>query len=244
MPSLKEIQTRITSLKTTEKITTAMKLISITKYRRLSHQFVSIDTFIKKFKDTTKYIKPIPQGNQKYLIVFAPERGLCASLNTKFNRFIKNYEGYNIISIGKIRHHEEVSILKTPKESPLQFLKTMMNSIVDYNEIKLIYAHFHSSTKQQIQEIKIFPWTYEEENNTIKELENFDIWFKDYLSLSLYHAFFHSQISEYAARMVAMDTASKNAKDLIQELKLSYNKQRQASITKEIMETGVSVYGE
>jgi len=238
MPSLKEIQSRIASLLTTEKLTTAMKMISITKYRRALHSFAAMDAFIKNFKQTTKYVQPKPQGVEKYIIVMAPERGLCGSLNTRMDRFLKGkYEDYHKIVIK--------SIEKTSRNE-LTYLATIIKSLKNYGEIKIVYINFDSTSKYTIQEIQIFPWNVnpEEDFYSMIEMQDFDEWFKNYLTYSLYHAFSHSHISEHASRMLAMDAASKNAQKLIQELKLSYNKKRQELITKEIMETGVSVYGE
>lgn len=236
MSNLKEIQSRIMSLQATSKITTAMKMIAITKYRRASQGFSAIHQFVENFKETTKYVPYVIQGDKKYLIVFAPEKGLCGSLNTKMNRFLASYRDYEIIVMGKIKYHGEFTTVTS--------IEALISHLISYQEIKLVYINFESPSKNNIQEEVLFPWACEQDYQVIIELEDFNTWFKDYLHQSLYHAFSSSQISEHASRMLAMDIASRNAKDLIQDLKLSYNKQRQASITKEILETGVSIYGE
>ena len=246
MPSLREIQSRIVSLRTTEKLTTAMKMISITKYRRALQSFNALDSFVKNFKETTKYVKPIPQGQEKYLIVMATERGLCGSLNTRLERFLKHqYSDYQIIIIGKISH-SKANVLSHPKESYIPYFQSVIDSLKDYGEIKLVYVHFDSTSKHTIKEEQIFPWDFDPEQDyfSMVEIQDFDQWFKDYLVHNLYAAFSHTHISENASRMLAMDAASKNAQKLIQELRLFYNKKRQELITKEIMETGVSIYGE
>jgi F-type H+-transporting ATPase subunit gamma len=246
MANLKEIQTRIVSLQTTKKLTDAMKMLAITQYRRANKLFSPIDSFANDFKKTTQYVKPIPQGDVKYLIVMAPSRGLCGSLNTKLNRFLKNqYEGYKIISVGATAE-EEAEYLRYPKDNFLPFLKQLLAKITDYQEIKVAYVHFTSTTRYNIQETTVFPWTYNEDDKffVLNEVEDFDTWFKKYLVTALYQAFFHTHIAENASRMLAMDGASKNTQKLIQELKLLYNKKRQELITKEILETGVSIYDE
>jgi len=246
MAGLKEIQTRIVSLQTTKKLTDAMKMLAITQYRRANKLFFSIDAFVNRFREIAQYIKPVPQGDKKYLIVMAPSRGLCGSLNTKLNRFLKNqYKDFHIISVGDVNVNTAES-LPYPKDKFLPYLRDVAEQIVDYSEIHFAYIHFTSTTKYTVQDIQIFPWAYDPENKffTLNEITDFDTWFKHYLVNNLYQAFFHTHIAENASRMLAMDAASKNTQKLIQELKLQYNKKRQELITKEILETGVSLYGE
>lgn len=249
MASLKEIQTRIVSLQTTKKLTEAMKMIAITQYRRASKLFPGIDAFVNGFKATAQYVRPLSQGDLKYVIVMAPSRGLCGSLNTKINRFLKGqYAGYKILSIGDINlpeaDHSPYPLY--PKEAYLHYLSDFAQDIVNYAEIRFVYIHFTSTTRYHVEDVKIFPWDFDPDQAffTINEVGDFNKWFQEYLVKTLYQAFFHTHISENASRMLAMDGASKNTQKLIQELKLLYNKKRQELITKEILETGVSIYGE
>ncbi|USO02324.1 MAG: F0F1 ATP synthase subunit gamma [Alphaproteobacteria bacterium] len=235
MTSLREIQSRVNGLKTTEKITTVMKMIAITKYRKLSQIFPKNQAFVEQFQKTKQYFKPVRKGNKKYLVTFEPARGLCSSLNTKFARFLRDkYQDYSIISI------------KDNEIKPLDFFEKIVGKMDDFSEIKIAYIHFASTSRHLVQEDTLFPWAYDEGRDfyVMNEAFNYEAWLKRYLALSLNNAFLSTQISENAARMLAMDSASKNAEELIRELKLSYNKKRQEMITKEIAETGCSVYGE
>jgi len=235
MSSLREIQLRANSLKTTEKITTVMKMIAITKYRKFSRIFPKANAFVQQFQQMKKYIEPTSQGTQKYLLTFPPERGLCSSLNTKFDRFLKeNYKDYSIITI---KQADPVSI---------EFFEDITKKIVDFAEVKIAYVRFESTSRHIITEETLFPWKHDQSHDfyTINEIQDIEKWLQNYLTLSLYNALLNTQTSENAARMLAMDSASKNATEIIQNLKLSYNKKRQEMITREITETGCSVYGE
>jgi len=235
MPSLRDIQLRINGLQTTEKITNVMKMIAITKYRRLTSPFQTINKFANHFQETRKYMRPHPTGDKKYLIAFAPTRGLCASLNTKFDRFLKE-------------HHEEHSLILIKQDTILSsdFFHDIIQKIQKFSDIKIAYVQFISTAQHIVKEEIIFPWTYQDDQNfyAIHDIYDKDQWFNNYLLLSLYKGLLNTQISENAARMLAMDNASKNATNIIQGLKLSYNKKRQEIITKEIIETGFSIYGE
>lgn len=247
MASLKELQSRINSLQTTKKITDAMRMIALTKYRRSLKSFFSLDSFVSHFKETSKYFRPIPTGELSYAIIMAPSRGLCGSLNTRLNRFLKDkFEDTQCFIIGQSTF-ENAECFPYPKNNnQRKIFEELVSRIVHYKKITLIYIHFLSPSKSHIETMDLFPWAYDDatEFHAINDVKAPLRWFQTYLKHCFCQAFSHTAISENASRMLAMDAAGKNTKKLVSELKLTYNKKRQELITKEILETGASLYDE
>lgn len=125
-----------------------------------------------------------------------------------------------------------------------QFTARFLNN--EIHELHMIYTRFVSMARQEITQVKLLPVEYErQEEEDIESAEYLcepsaeelmiDLLPK-YISVQVYNAFLQSEVSEHAARMAAMDNATKNCKEMIQDLTLVYNKARQAAITAELMD--------
>ncbi len=135
--------------------------------------------------------------------------------------------------------------------------KKIMNiSIKDFldektDEVYIIYNKFVNMLIQRPTIKKVLPISFEDENGQKQKYEKFtfepskeavleEVLLK-YVYMSLYDSFLESLAGEYAARMIAMEAATKNADDMIKKLTLFYNKARQAAITKELIEITTSI---
>lgn len=125
-----------------------------------------------------------------------------------------------------------------------QLTDRFVNNEID--EVYMIYTRFVSMARQEITQVKLLPVEYEQkEEQDVSAAEYLcepsaeelmiDLLPK-YISVQVFNAFLQSEVSEHAARMAAMDNATKNCKEMIQDLTLVYNKARQAAITAELMD--------
>ncbi|WP_291493618.1 ATP synthase F1 subunit gamma [Desulfurella sp.] len=119
------------------------------------------------------------------------------------------------------------------------------------DEVYIVYNKFVNMLIQRPTVKKVLPISFEEENGQKQKYEKFtfepskemvlDQILLKYIQMSLYDSFLESLAGEYAARMLAMEAATKNAQDMIKKLTLFYNKARQAAITKELIEITTSI---
>jgi F-type H+-transporting ATPase subunit gamma len=198
------------------------------------------------------------------IVVFASDRGLCGSFNSViFRKALKYIEDNNIkdnvkvLPIGKkalkFFKKREFNIIDNYSNffSDLSFKSStnLSNYIVsefqnsNYGKIQIIYNKFINNVNQKVTVKQFLPikdyllkensvdYIYEPSNSYIG-----DKLISDYLNVSFYYIVLNSVISEHASRMVAMGKATDNATELLKDLKLVYNRTRQASITKEMLE--------
>lgn len=200
------------------------------------------------------------------LVLFTSDRGLCGGFNANIiktaQRWVKaneeQYEFIELVFVGKKardffktknytlgRYFEELGGKVT-----FQKAKTLAEAILQdfqegrVHEVKFIYNEFKNAVSQEIQVEDFLPLT----NSTTQSqdapdcivkpsiAEMLDLVMAKYFSIQSFRVMLESQASEHGARMSAMENATNNAGDMIRELTLQYNKQRQAGITKELLE--------
>ena len=279
MANLKEIKRRIKSVKNTQQITKAMKLVSASKLRKAQEAIMSARPYALKLMDVLNHLSarcnkdlhPLlddREGNRWLVVVITADRGLCGGFNgniiRKTNRVIEENSDKEIqlITAGKKGHtifksrdnkilHDhsgwtrDFNYLKASEiGSTLASLYT--EKAVD--RVYVLYNEFKSVMQQEVileQLLPIVPenmdagkgakvavdYIYEPDEETI-----LGTLLERYMTVEVYRAFFESSASEHGARMTAMDSASRNAGDMIGSLSLTYNKARQAYITKELIE--------
>ena len=144
-----------------------------------------------------------------------------------------------------------ISIGEIDYKSTEEIGKKILNSFYknDFQECSLFYNHFNSVISQEVKVEKLIPYSESSETDTNNQ-NNIDTYFEyepneeEVLSkilpknfiVQIYKAILESRASEQGARMTAMDNATRNAGDMIDNLSLKYNRQRQAIITKELIE--------
>ncbi len=294
MPSLKEIKGRIGSVKSTLKITSAMKLVASAKLRKAQQTIEGMRPYEMKLQEilarvmeqagaasfSGAYARTEPQNaseegetaaKQKIaLVAFASNSSLCGAFNANVVRLaletLRSYENADVTVYSVGRKMAE-SMKKVGKPSPEDYQKLadkpayapaaeLAESLMEaYREgrldrVDLVYNHFVSSGKQVPVRETLLPMGEIPSGVIPSEAKESDIEYilepsaaellEDLLPKSLrlkfYTALLDSNASEHAARTVAMQTATDNGEDLLQELTLQYNKGRQQKITSEILD--------
>lgn len=203
-------------------------------------------------------------GQRTLYIPITSDRGLCGGINSGIVREVKykishsqNRNNIQIVSVGEKGTSALVrafpDLLKTSISDvavPLNYatvnaIANQINSVSSgYDKVIIYYNEFKSAIKTIIRELEILPREKFLEHLNYNKLYDlkpdkhvtnpalFDLYF----SSNLYQAYLNNYASEQSARMSAMENASKNAKEIVEKLKLEYNKARQARITMELVE--------
>ncbi|MBC8344453.1 MAG: ATP synthase F1 subunit gamma [Bacteroidetes bacterium] len=284
MGNLKEIRTRIGSVKSTQQITRAMKMVSAAKFRKAQDAILKIRPYANKINEV---IIPIAEGmedlsfnpyfqereiNKVLIIPITSDKGLCGSFNSVVVReavaLIDSYgtqvdliclgkKSYDFFSKSPKGYHVIDKYVDLTSNVSYDEVEKIADSILtafaekEYDEIRLIYNAFTNPAVYTITNDKFLPIeSLSEKENPAGDTKQFQhnfifepserIIINELIPTSLKIKFFRtileSNASEHGARMTAMDKATENAEELLAELKLTYNKERQASITKEILE--------
>ena len=281
MPSLKDLKNRISSVKSTQKITSAMKMVAAAKLRRAQDQALAsrpytslMDKIVSKIssKATGTSIDLLtgkPENKTHLLVVFSADRGLCGGFNGSITRSVKkeindlqkNNVNVKLLMVGKKsadslnREYGNLFIDKIegksakPNYADAEVLATKIIDLFengDFGVCRVIYNKFVSAIAQEVTFKSLIPAEIQvnEENQDNASIYDFEPSeeeiLTDLLPRNLATQLFSSQIestaSELAARMTAMDNATRNAGEMIDKLTLQYNRTRQAVITSELIE--------
>ena len=282
MPSLKDLKNRIGSVKSTQKITSAMKMVAAAKLRKAQEQALAsrpytslMDNIVSKIASKASgssidLLTGKPENKTHLLVVFSADRGLCGGFNGSITRIVRSEvkklkdDGIEVklLMVGKKsadalnRDFGELFVEKIDGKSAkpnYSDAEVLAKKIIDLFEdgqfgvCKVIYNKFVSAITQEVTFKSLIP--VEVKQNEIEQDNSSSIYdfepgeeeiLNDLLPRNLATQLFSSQIestaSELAARMTAMDNATRNAGDMIDNLTLQYNRTRQAVITKELIE--------
>ena len=282
MPSLKDLKNRIGSVKSTQKITSAMKMVAAAKLRRAQDQAIAsrpytslMDNIVSKIssKATAGGIDLLTgkeNNKTQLLVVFSADRGLCGGFNGSITRTVrkevkdlnKNGIKVKLLMVGKKsadalnRDFGDLYIDRIegksgkPNFTDAEILAKKIITLFENDEFgvcRVIYNKFISAIAQEITYKSLIPAEVKQ-NEVQDNLDNSVFEFEpseeeiltDLLPRNLATQLFSSQIestaSELAARMTAMDNATRNAGEMIDKLTLQYNRTRQAVITSELIE--------
>ena len=285
MPNLKELKNRISSVKSTRKITSAMKMVAASKLRRAQELAESsrvyadsLSFILSSLAGNTKNSSDLPEiltgrENSKIslLIINSSDRGLCGGFNSNLFRNAKKWisdqqeqgKSVKIMTVGKkassfykktdldiVASFEDLNSndrqLQVSEEIKNKIMELFENNEID--EVSILFNKFVSAISQEPTYQSLIPLsndeTSEEEsetNNSVFEFEPDKNELLEYLVprnflTQIYRSVLESSASEHAARMTSMDNATRNAGDMIDRLTLTYNRTRQAFITKELIE--------
>ncbi|MDH7802939.1 MULTISPECIES: F0F1 ATP synthase subunit gamma [unclassified Rhizobium] len=284
MPSLKDLKNRIASVKATQKITKAMKMVAAAKLRRAQEAAEAARPYSQRMSVVLANIAKAVEAdvapalmtgtgkdNVHLLVVCTAERGLCGGFNSQISRFARDQarklisEGktVKIITVGKkgydslrrefaaniIERIELREVKKVGFENADQIAKKVISlfNAGEFDVCTLIYSEFKSVISQIPTGLQLIPAAapvveeveatqnavYEYEPDAASILEDL---IPRNISVQVFRALLENVAGEMGAKMSAMDNATRNAGDMINKLTLSYNRQRQAQITKELIE--------
>ena len=281
MANLKEVRTRISSVSSTQQITSAMKMVSAAKFRRAQNAIIGMRPYAAQLNEIiadidtgdgvqTPYhaVRPV---QTVVLVVVTSNKGLCGAFNSNVLKLaqqrIDHYRQagavIRLVTIGK----KASELLARQKELKLNSYDTLLDAptfdaiatladtlMDDYAEkridrVEIIYNQFKNSLSQVLscdQWLPVVPGSSADNrkdsgvaSDYIFEPSKEEI-LREMIPLTLRSTFYRvvldSLAAEHGARMTAMQKATDNATELLKELRLSYNKARQASITNEIIE--------
>ncbi len=281
MPSLQSLRRKIASVKNTQKITKAMKMVAAAKLKRAQDRILSARPYAHKLRDVMGNLSnrvnrashPLfkrRDGNKVELVVVTSDRGLCGAFNTNILRRAVEF----LEQQSKQAHQVSVSLVGRKsidffrrrnwtirqqwggvfdRLSYEHALDIGQNMIGQYNEgtfdqLYVVYNEFKSVMQQQVIVEKFLPIEPAQDSVTDQtssvggylyepdESELLETLLPKHFEIQTYRVFLESAAAEQAARMTAMDGATRNAGELIKKVTLFYNKTRQAAITKELMD--------
>ena len=278
MPSLKDIRRRITSVKKTQQITRAMRMVAAAKLRRAQEAIESARPYADRMRDTLAEVAHTPTESQQPLLavrspvrrvdflVITSDRGLCGAFNANVMKRAEAeivargpaLESLGITCVG----NKAAEFFRGRRRS--QLVRTFSGiTRVDYShavelsefvagrflagetdEVVLIHSVFVSTLSQRPRCARLLPLATEgdvpEERAPYTIEPSADhllaVLVPKALQTEIYRALLDSQAGEYAARMTAMESATRNTEEMIAALTLQYNRARQAAITKELVE--------
>ena len=284
MPSLDDLKKRIKSVKSTQKITKAMKMVAAAKLRKAQENAEKGRPYSQKMQNIilnlTKSIND-PQNapklligtgdDKKYLcVVLTADRGLCGGFNSNicklakinFKKILGEGKTLKIITVGskgldQIKREYGKYVIKKfsfkeKKQISFNEAKIVGDEIIslfnqnEFDKCILFYNNFKNVITQIPQAQQIIPAEKNSSDKTDEKTHSYefepdeDEILEDLLpkniSTQIFKALLENAASEQGSRMTAMDNATRNAGDLVEKLTINYNRSRQASITKELIE--------
>lgn len=283
MANLKEVRTRIQSVKSTQQITKAMKMVAASKLRRAQDAILQMRPYVEKLSGILENTIASLEGSHQseysvarevektLVVVITSDRGLCGAFNTNaiksalslIEEKYQQQETSNnlwILPIGKKafeyfskRNYQVIDnfyeifsdlTFEKAKEAAEYAMLGFINE--EFDTVELVYNEFKNVATQVLRTEQFLPIVKEASEEKVDSSTDYifepsvEFIVKELiprtLKVQLYKAILESNASEHGARMTAMDQATENAGDLLKELRLVYNRSRQAAITTEILE--------
>ncbi len=287
MPGLKEVRSRIASVKSTKKITGAMKMVAASRLRQAQNQISHLRLYEKKLTrilydimqvmpgESYQHLMKPPASNDMLIICIGSNRGMCGVYNAMVIKHalkeIQELErtGYRVklMTVGKkpfdyfkkmkypILMADEKSLEKLNAEKASVFADHVRELYLKYHVagVVMIYHQFLNAAVQKLRVEKLLPldleempvmplkkqWDADEPEPLILEPSPEEVWHyvtSKYLHYHCYRILLDAAASEHGSRLTAMHQATDNADKLLRKLSVSYNKARQADITRELMD--------
>ncbi|MFQ5701026.1 MAG: ATP synthase F1 subunit gamma [Acidobacteriota bacterium] len=276
MANVRDIRRRIRSVRNTQQVTKAMKMVAAARLRRAQERMLAARPYASEMRallrslaaranPETHPLLAVRGADKIEVVIITADKGLCGGFNTniikKATAFLEEYRHVVMSThlIGrkgrdyfKKRGHkvsgEYVDLFRNlTYDDAARIARDIINRYIerDLDAVYLIYNEFKSVIRQEVVCEQLLPIPREEFSGS-GEIQDyiyepsagrlFDILLPKHLEFQVLRALYESSAAEFAARMSAMDAATRNADDMIKTLTLSMNRVRQAAITKEIIE--------
>ena len=276
MATLRDIQRRIRSVQSTQKITKAMKLVAASKFRRAQERILAARPYATKMRelleglaghsrDETHPLLARRETGRKRLVIITADKGLCGAFNSNILReslrFLRGAEeaSATLVVVGKKARDFYRRRQFTVKTEMLGFFDRLAYSHAqelagglmqdylaeDVDEVHLMYNEFRSVAVQRPVRQQLLPIEADSEDDAGPQEEYLyepgpeailDSLLPRHVTTQVFRALMESVAGEYGARMTAMESATKNAREMINLLTIQYNKARQERITKELLD--------
>ena len=278
MASLRDIRRRIKSVKNTQQITKAMKMVSAAKLRRAQERALAYRDYADGVREVAMHLAalggaegdPLAEARETRaldLIVVTSDKGLCGSFNANVlnaaGRFLRERAGTpaGVVVVGKKsrdfarrrgwtiveEYLDTFRGVNRPLAASIAGQATSRFLAGESDEVWLLYNEFVSVITQKVVLRRLLPLEGagaeeaggESPSDALFEPGRAEIarqLFPELVTSQIYRALLESSASEHGARMAAMDAATRNAGEMIAKLTLTYNRARQAVITKELIE--------
>jgi F-type H+-transporting ATPase subunit gamma len=276
MATLRDIQRRIRSVQSTQKITKAMKLVAASKFRRAQERILAARPYATKMDalmgslvgragDETHPLLARRDTGRKRLVIITADKGLCGAFNSNILReslrFLRGAAeaSVTLVVVGKKARDFYRRRQFTVKTEMLGFFDRLAYSHAqelagglmqeylaeELDEVHLMYNEFRSVAVQRPVRQQLLPIEAESEGDAGPQEEYLyepgpeailDSLLPRHVTTQVFRALMESVAGEHGARMTAMESATKNAREMINLLTIQYNKARQERITKELLD--------
>ena len=283
MPSLDDLRKRIKSVKSTQKITKAMKMVAASKLRKaqenaekgrpysekMSNIILNLSNSITDKENAPKLLTGTGTDKVHLCVVLTADRGLCGGFNSNivkkakpfFEKIKSEGKSLQIITVGSKGYDQLKRIYGSQIIEKISFKDSKVANYLDaeivgkkiielfekneFDMCTIFYNQFKNVITQIPQEQQIIPLKSNEiKKNSVKDNYEFEPEEDEILSnllpknisTQIFKAMLENSASEQGSRMTAMDSATRNAGELVDKLTIYYNRSRQAAITKELIE--------
>ena len=278
MTTLRDIRRRITSVKNTQQITSAMRMVAAAKLRRAQEAIEAARPYAERMRSTLEEVAasqaevehPLLEEREKVraleLVVVTSDRGLAGAFN---NNVLKHSDALlaqredgsvkvSLTLLGKkggdyyrrrradqISHSESVGVVAYADAARAADRLARRFAEGEVDEVFLVYSEFVSTLSQVPRTVRLLPFSAQTVEDgepasphTIEPSPErlLGTLVPKAVEVEVFRALLENQAGEHAARMAAMESATRNTEELIERLTLEYNRARQAAITKELVE--------
>ena len=283
MPSLDDLRKRIKSVKSTQKITKAMKMVAAAKLRKaqenaekgrpysekMNNIILNLSSSITDKENAPRLLAGTGREKIHLCVVLTSDRGLCGGFNTNITKKAKSFfkkiksegKSLKIITVGSKGHDQLKRLYEEQIVEKISFKNSKVANYLDadivgkkiielfeknqFDICTIFYNRFKNVITQIPQEQQIIPLkSGEVKENSVEDNYEFEPEEDEILSnllpknisTQIFKAMLENSASEQGSRMSAMDSATRNAGELVDKLTINYNRSRQAAITKELIE--------
>jgi len=283
MPSLDDLRKRIKSVKSTQKITKAMKMVAAAKLRKaqenaekgrpysekMNNIILNLSNSITDKENAPKLLTGTGTDKVHLCVVLTADRGLCGGFNSNIVKKAKSFfkkiksegKSLKIITVGSKGYDQLKRVYGSQIIEKISFKDSKVASYLDaeivgkkiielfeqneFDMCTIFYNQFKNVMTQIPQAQQIIPLkSNESKKNSVEDNYEFEPEEDEILSnllpknisTQIFKAILENSASEQGSRMTAMDSATRNAGELVDKLTINYNRSRQAAITKELIE--------